>query len=139
MLVLEIHLLARRYAATRFNDRRRAEWPPHPARVFSALTDALYAEGTPREGEHEALRWLAAAHAPELYASSAEARLQELVYVPPNDVAVLANIDAQIAKYEEALAAVESNADAKAKKKAEKELAKAKEQLLKRSAASAAD
>lgn len=139
MLVLEIHFLARRYAATRFNDRRRAEWPPHPARVFSALTDALYADDPPDGEEREALRLFAEAPPPEIYASSAEARLQDIVYVPPNDGAVLANIDAQIAKYEEALAALESAADVKAKKEAEKEVAKAKEQLLKRSAASAAD
>ena len=139
MLVLECHFLARRYAATRFNDRRRTEWPPHPARVFSALTDALYAEGTPQEGEREALRWLAAASPPEIYASHADTRLQEIVYVPTNDVAVLANIDEQIAKYEDVLAEFEATVDAKAKTKVQKELAKARERLFKRSAASAAD
>src|SRR5690606_18469872 len=139
MLVLECHFLARRYAATRFNDRRRTEWPPHPARVFSALTDALHAEGTPQEGERDALRWLAAASPPEIYASHADTRLQEIVYVPTNDVAVLANIDEQIAKYEDVLAEFEATVDAKAKTKVQKELAKAKERLFKRSAASAAD
>lgn len=139
MLVLEIRFLAGRYAATHFNNRQRAEWPPHPARVFSALTDALHADGRPEEAERAALRWLAAAPPPEIYASSAETRFQQSVYVPPNDAAVLPNIDTQIIKYEEALANLEAASDARAKRKAERALEKAEEQLRRRSANSAED
>ena len=40
MLAIRIDLLAERYTATEFNDRNRAEWPPHPGRLFSALVAA---------------------------------------------------------------------------------------------------
>lgn len=43
-------------------DRGRAEWPPHPARVFCALTAS--AAG----GECPGLRWLEAQQAPEIWA-----------------------------------------------------------------------
>lgn len=139
MLVLEISLLAGRFAAARFNDRRKAEWPPHPARIFSALTDALHAEEVPRSLEREALRWLASAPPPEIVASNGHVREQELVYVPTNDAAALGSIDDQIVKYEDALTALESTSDPKARKKAEKIVEKAREQLAKRSASTAAD
>ena len=42
MLSIEVELLGKRYAATAHNDRGRAEWPPHPARFFSALVAALH-------------------------------------------------------------------------------------------------
>ena len=42
MLTIEVELLAGRYAATEHNDRSRAEWPPHPARFFSAMVAALH-------------------------------------------------------------------------------------------------
>ena len=42
MLAIEFELLTGRYAATAHNDRSRAEWPPHPARIFSALVAAHY-------------------------------------------------------------------------------------------------
>ena len=37
MIAIEVELLTGRYVATSFNDRRVPEWPPHPARLFSAL------------------------------------------------------------------------------------------------------
>ncbi len=40
MLAIEVRLLTGRYAATAFDDRRRAEWPPHPTRLYSALAAA---------------------------------------------------------------------------------------------------
>lgn len=45
-----------------------AEWPPHPARVFCALT----ASG-PDEAERAALRWVERLHAPQVWASDAVA------------------------------------------------------------------
>ena len=58
MLAIEVELLARRYAATTHNDRGRAEWPPHPARFFSALVAALHDNETVDAYEREALLWL---------------------------------------------------------------------------------
>ena len=40
MFAIAIELLAGRYTATRFNDRAEPEWPPHPARLFSAMVAA---------------------------------------------------------------------------------------------------
>ncbi|MFN8876672.1 MAG: type I-U CRISPR-associated protein Csb2, partial [Gemmatimonadota bacterium] len=48
MFALRLDLLTGRYAATSFDDRRRAEWPPHPARLFSALV-ATWGEHEPSE------------------------------------------------------------------------------------------
>ncbi len=31
MLGVEVRFLTGRYTATQYNDRSRAEWPPHPA------------------------------------------------------------------------------------------------------------
>ena len=119
-LALEIRFLTGRYAATHYNDRRRAEWPPHPARVYSALVAALYADPEHTKDEREALRWLADAGEPEVIASAAEHRRQSDVYVPTNDARVLTDIDKHILTYEEANAAVGSNADEKARQKLEK-------------------
>lgn len=93
MLALGVDFLSGRYAATVYNDRDRAEWPPHPARFFSALV-ATWAEGEPasREGEAElqALRWLERQAAPDIVASSnAAVAVRDVVrvFVPVNDVA----------------------------------------------------
>ena len=37
MLTIEFELLTGRYVAQQVNDRAAVEWPPHPARFFSAL------------------------------------------------------------------------------------------------------
>ena len=42
MLALEIEFLTGRYRATNFRERYAVEWPPHPARVFSALVATHY-------------------------------------------------------------------------------------------------
>ena len=58
MLAIEVELLAGRYSATAHNDRGRAEWPPHPARFFSALVAALHDKEPVDAHEREALVWL---------------------------------------------------------------------------------
>jgi CRISPR-associated protein Csb2 len=72
MLAIRIDLLTGRYAATEYNDREQVEWPPHPARLFSALV-ATWADGEPdtADGAAElaALRWLEAQPAPAIVAS----------------------------------------------------------------------
>ena len=89
MLAIEIELLTGRYAATAHNDRRRAEWPPHPARFFSALVAALHDRDPEDEAERNAVLWLERQGAPSLRVDpeSKVGRRQVLdVYVPVNDV-----------------------------------------------------
>lgn len=131
---LEIRLLTGRYAATHYNDRRRAEWPPHPARVYSALIAALFADPEHTAEDREAFRWLANAGAPEVIASPAEERQQSEIYVPTNDEDVLTNIDRHILRFEDTNARARSNTEDENLKK---ELEKAKANLRKRSIDSA--
>src|SRR5690606_39529806 len=92
MLALEIRFLTGRYAAAEVTDRIRAEWPLHPARVFSALAAALYDDPEPSEIEVRALEWLENAGHPEIIASDAARRALGQVYVPTNDQRALADI-----------------------------------------------
>lgn len=87
MLSLRLELLTGRYVACAFNDRDRAEWPPHPARVFSALVAALH-EGEASEPERGALRWLETLPPPALCFSPASVRDLKVFYVPVNDKAL---------------------------------------------------
>lgn len=89
MLAIEIEFLTGRYAATAHTDRGRAEWPPHPARFFSALVAALHDYGETDQGERNALLWLEQQGAPSLWVDQ-ESRVGRRqihdVYVPVNDV-----------------------------------------------------
>jgi CRISPR-associated protein Csb2 len=89
MLSIEVELLTGRYAATAHNDRGRAEWPPHPARFFSALVAALHDRDPVDRAERDALQWLEQQGAPSLWVDSEPkvGRRDVLdVYVPVNDV-----------------------------------------------------
>lgn len=89
MLVLEIEFLTGRYVAKEYNDHHRAEWPPHPARVYAAFVAAHYEDPPDSEDaqqrEREALTWLAKQPPPDIYASRVARRRVEEVYVPAND------------------------------------------------------
>lgn len=71
MLAIEVEYLLGRAVATDATRRDRAEWPPHPSRLFSALVDAL--SDIQDESEHasckDALRWLEAQPPPQIAAS----------------------------------------------------------------------
>lgn len=113
MLVIEVELLTGRYVAK--ERHREAEWPPHPARLFSALVSSLYAgavaevtlpstdagttkrrgKAQPNFGETKyqtdqneagALKWLERQPAPEI-ACSEQVRWRGVVdyFVPAND------------------------------------------------------
>jgi CRISPR-associated protein Csb2 len=85
MLALEVEFLLGRYAATDFRDRERPEWPPHPARLFSALVAAVYDSGL-GESARAALLWLESLPAPHICAEEAPAAPTPVtVYVPVND------------------------------------------------------
>lgn len=88
MLALHLELLTGRYVATSFDDRGRAEWPPHPARVFSALVATWGTADPPDAAEAAALRWLEALPPPSLVVGEAARRDVVTVFVPVNDVSV---------------------------------------------------
>lgn len=87
MITLRLELLTGRYVASEFNDRNRAEWPPHPSRVFSALVAAHYEGGQPEGGE-AALRWLEAQPCPRMTFTRAADRSLKTHFVPVNDRAL---------------------------------------------------
>jgi CRISPR-associated protein Csb2 len=134
MFAIRIELLTGRYAATAYNDRENAEWPPHPARLFSALV-ATWAEGQPgsAEGDAElaALQWIEQLPAPVILASSGAAvaeRNTATVFVPVNDVGVINTPDH--GKLEAAERALTEAVDLAARTKAENQLAKLRDKLL---------
>jgi CRISPR-associated protein Csb2 len=99
MLEIEIACLTGRYVATAESGRHQAEWPPHPARVFSALV-AAWAPGTGTgtgtgteaggdDEERVVLEWLERLPAPEIVASAAHQRTTVTHYVPVNDTSVI--------------------------------------------------
>lgn len=104
MFAIEVELLTGRYAATAHNDRDRAEWPPHPARFFSALVAALYDRDPVDGSERDTLLWLEQQEAPSLWVdleSQVARRQVQDVYVPVNDVTL--GLDTAIRDAEKAL------------------------------------
>jgi CRISPR-associated protein Csb2 len=81
--------------------REKAEWPPHPARVFMALVAAHYeSRPLPEDGaeaktawasERVGLEWLEAQGAPQMSWPEASPRNVVKVYVPVNDAGVSQN------------------------------------------------
>src|SRR4051812_22401721 len=85
MLAIEVAFLLGRYSATDFRDRERAEWPPHPSRLFSALVAAVH-EGGLSESARAALLWLENQPPPCLHAEhQVPERTPVISYVPVND------------------------------------------------------
>ncbi|MGZ5054200.1 MAG: type I-G CRISPR-associated protein Csb2 [Methylobacter sp.] len=66
--------------------KERAEWPPHPDRVFMALAAAWF-ETEQDNIEKTALRWLETLNPPKIGCSDANYREVVDVYVPVNDTA----------------------------------------------------
>lgn len=92
MLALGIRYLNGFVAASEVDDLERAEWPPHPGRVFMALAAAHFQTGAD-PAEREALLWLEGTtrdgeiSAPRIVASQATQRAVVKHYVPVNDKA----------------------------------------------------
>jgi CRISPR-associated protein Csb2 len=128
MLAIEVELLTGRYAATAHNDRGRAEWPPHPARFFSALVAALHDHDDVDPAERNALLWLEQQDAPSLRVdpeSKVGKRQVQDVYVPVNDITL--GGDAAIREAEVKVAEAKTAA---AKRKAEATLEKVKREAV---------
>ncbi len=133
MFGLVVELLAGRYAAAAYNDRSQAEWPPHPARLFSALV-ATWAEHEPREsaGESEraALEWLEQLEAPEIWADRTDrvaVRTVMPAFVPVNDEYEVSPVDTDKLQAAEVDAA---SAEGPGRTKADKTVEKLRKKLL---------
>jgi CRISPR-associated protein Csb2 len=108
MLTIEVELLGGRYAATAHNDRGAAEWPPHPARFFSALVAALHDNDPIDTDECDALLWLEQQPAPsldvDLGVSEDVGRRRVLdVFVPVNDISLVGDIERPVREAAEAV------------------------------------
>lgn len=84
MLALGIRYLTGYAVATDVAHREQAEWPPHPARVYMAMTAAVFETGEDAE-ERAALEWLEEQPPPALHVSGHVKRKVVQVYVPVND------------------------------------------------------
>lgn len=92
MLAVEVRLLTDRYVATQFNERSQPEWPPHPARLFSAMVATWADDDEPDEDTRSALAWFAALGAPSIVCSDAQPRVEVTHYVPVNDASVVRDV-----------------------------------------------
>lgn len=131
MLSITIELLTGRYTATAFNDWGATEWPPHPARLLSALVATWADDDSPDADERDTLGWLEAQPPPELSCSNhhqVARRAPVTVFVPVNDPTALAR-DVHRSSYNAVLAAQAALVGAdnvKAAARAEKALASAR-------------
>jgi len=113
VLALEIEFLTGRFVATAHHSRTESEWPPHPARVFSALVAAWADADEPDPIERTALEWLEAQSPPSISAGEAVERTAVTHYVRVNDASIVSSpwyerrardVDAAVRELEEALA-----------------------------------
>jgi CRISPR-associated protein Csb2 len=86
MLALEVDFLMGRYSASDYRNRDRHEWPPHPARLYSALVAACY-QARLGESARAALLWLEAQPPPSICAGEAAPQAAVTAFVPVNDPA----------------------------------------------------
>jgi len=86
---IEVNFLTGRFVATCHNDRRQPEWPPHPARLYSALVAAWADADEPSPSERVALEWLESLAPPGIAASGAVPRKVVSHFVPVNDASVV--------------------------------------------------
>jgi CRISPR-associated protein Csb2 len=88
MLAIEVEYLMGRAVATDFSQRDRAEWPPHPQRLFSALVAAHCELDLGARGE-AALKWLESLPPPEIKVDDEPSyRSPRSHWVPINDEAI---------------------------------------------------
>ena len=135
MLAIEVNFLTERFVATAHHDRRAAEWPPHPARLFSALVAAWADDDAPSLEERQALEWLEAQDPPSIAASEAAARKVLTNFVPVNDTAVISTSwydrrASEVGRLIDEIDAASEDSSAKSKKQAERldgNLAKARD------------
>jgi len=83
VLAFEVEYLLQRAYAGDFRDRSEPEWPPHPARFFSALA-CSYFEGGKDPREQKALEWLQSMRPPSIHAGSPGKPSSTTAFVPTN-------------------------------------------------------
>ena len=99
MLTLEVEFLLGRCYATDPTRRDEAEWPPHPARLFSALVNAAFDSppmGEADEAEIKALQWLEERDPPSIEASPATRRDVKMHFVPVNDMGLPSRLPSSV-------------------------------------------
>lgn len=134
MIGIEVEFLTGRYVASSFADRSQPEWPPHPARLFSALV-ATAADDEPEDftRSREVLCWLEEQPPPWVQASEADPRTALSTYVPGNHRrSLLGDWSTQQDALDSARVALqlaEGHENAKATQQARKEVKLAEEKL----------
>jgi CRISPR-associated protein Csb2 len=113
MFAIEVEFLCGRYAATAHNDRNLAEWPPHPARFFSALVAAVHENEPVDPMERDALFWLEQQSPPSLNVdleANGDVGRREVsdVYVPVNDVTLVGDVEKPLRDARSAVAVLEA-------------------------------
>ncbi|MCY4532605.1 MAG: type I-U CRISPR-associated protein Csb2 [Gammaproteobacteria bacterium] len=86
---IEVNFLTGRFVATSHSDRRQPEWPPHPARLFSALVATWADSDDPDPKERAALEWLETLGPPAIAAYHAVPRKVVSHFVPVNDASIV--------------------------------------------------
>ena len=89
MTAIEVSFLTGRYSATAHHDRQEPEWPPHGARLYSAMVAAWADAEAPDEAERAALEWVEALPPPRITAPDAVPRRVVSHFVPVNDASVI--------------------------------------------------
>jgi len=129
MFAIEVDLLVRRYTARAFDGSNASEWPPHPARLYSAMVAAWADADEPDDDERSALRWFESLEPPSITCAGGSALLDRAVvthYVPVNDARSLKrDVTGLHDKLREAEGALSAATGDKAVAKAEAGLAKA--------------
>jgi CRISPR-associated protein Csb2 len=125
---VEVTFLTGRCVATDFADRSQVEWPPHPARLYSALVATWADADEPDHVERDLLMAMETWPAPEMTYDAAPARRTVVThYVPVNDPSVVRTYDTRASKVVGALASLSEAArsgDTKLAKRASTALVK---------------
>ena len=86
MFSIAVDLICGQFRGSEYNNREEAEWPPHPARLYSALLAASSDVYKMTSKEKDVLDWLATLPPPKIFASECSRRSTLDNYVPVNDV-----------------------------------------------------
>ena len=105
MVAIAVNFLTGRFVAASHHDRAAPEWPPHPARLFSALVATWADAEQPDAAERHVIEWLESQRPPSIRASDATPRSALIHFVPVNDARIFspASYDNRALKIEELL------------------------------------
>jgi CRISPR-associated protein Csb2 len=135
VFAIAIELLVGRYTAMQFNDRSQPEWPPHPARLYSAMVAAWADNDEHDPAERAALCWLEEQGAPDIHCGTEQRRAVVTHFVPVNDAAALGqqvvrNSYASVRSAHLTLVEAQRSGDGKAAQRAQTALVKAQSKSL---------